>query len=368
LANELLSKVSEVADSIKAMRGDFDTRIGELEKRAARGDRGGNVSASKTLGEMVVESDQFKELSSSFRGKATIKLPNVELATITSGSATVGGTTDAGTSLVPAARIPGIVQPLTQNFFVRDLIPALPTVSNVVEATVETGFTNNARPVTETTTKPTSDLTFNLVPFPIRTLAHLFQVSRQVMDDAPGLAGYINRRGVYGLRQVEEQQMLFGDGTNQNLKGISPQASAYETGRSSTGDDEARILLHAISQAAEANAPITGIVLSQRDYYNILGIRDSQGRYLSEGPFGVTAPRIWGLPVVASNSMTAGDFLVGSFGSGVGAQIYDRMGIEVLLSTEHADNFATNQLTVRIENRVTIATLRPEAFVVGSFS
>lgn len=126
-------------------------------------------------------------------------------------------------------------------------------------------------------------------------------------------------------------------------------------------------MLHAISQAAEANAPITGIVLSQQDWYNILGIRDNQGRYLSDGPFGVTAPRIWGLPVVPSNSMSAGEFLVGSFGSGVGAQIFDRMGVEVLLSSEHGENFVNNELTVRIESRVTITCLRPEAFVSGSF-
>jgi HK97 family phage major capsid protein len=366
--SELLSKVTEVADSIKAMRGDFDTRIGELERRAARGDRAGNVSVGKSLGEMVTASDEFKELTSTFRGKALIKLPGAELATITSGTGTVGATTDAGTSLVPAARVPGIAEPLTQTFFVRNLIPALPTISNVVEATVETGYTNNARPVTESTTKPTSDLTFNLKPFPVRTLAHLFQCSRQILDDAPGLAAYINKRGVYGLKQVEEQQMLLGNNTGQALHGLIPQANAYDEGRTSTGDDEARVLLHAISQAAEANAPVTGIVISQKKWFDIMGIRDNQGRYLGEGPFGVTAPRIWGLPTVPSNSMAENDFLVGSFGSGVGAQIYDRMGIEVLLSTEHGTNFSDNEVTIRIENRTTLVCLRPEAFVAGSFS
>jgi HK97 family phage major capsid protein len=222
--------------------------------------------------------------------------------------------------------------------------------------------------VTETTTKPTSDLTFNLKPFQVRTLAHIFQVSRQIMDDAPMLASYINKRGVYGLKQVEEQQLLTGNNTGQNLHGLIPQATAYDDSRSSTGDDEARVLLHAISQAAEANAPITGIVISQKKWFDIMGIRDNQGRYLGEGPFGVTAPRIWGLPTVPSNSMAENDFLVGSFGSGIGAQIYDRMGVEVLLSSEHADNFVTNQLTVRIENRLTLVTYRPEAFVSGSFS
>jgi HK97 family phage major capsid protein len=151
------------------------------------------------------------------------------------------------------------------------------------------------------------------------------------------------------------------------LKGIIPQASLYDDSRNSTGDDELRVLLHAISQASEANAPVTGIVLSVKDWYNILGIRDNQGRYLSEGPFGVTAPRIWGLPAIPSQSMNDGEFLVGSFGSGVGAEIFDRMGVEVLLSTEDGDNFSTNQVTIRVEERTCIVTYRPEAFVSGSF-
>lgn len=81
---------------------------------------------------------------------------------------------------------------------------------------METGYTNAARPVTETATKPQSDLTFNLVQFPVRTLAHVFQISRQIMDDAPGLASYINKRGTYGLKQVEEQQFLTGNNVGQN--------------------------------------------------------------------------------------------------------------------------------------------------------
>jgi HK97 family phage major capsid protein len=367
LANELLAKIGEVSEAVRVIKDEHATRIGELEKRAARGRDYSAAPTGQTLGDMVVASDGFKELTSSFRGKTTLRFPSLERADITSGAATVGSATSSGTSLVPAQRVNGIVAPLTQDFFVRDLIPASPTVSSNVEFTRETGFTNSARPVTETTTKPRSDLTFTLISSPVRTIAHTFQISRQVMDDAPGLAAYINKRGTYGLKQVEEQQLLSGNNVGQQLHGILPQANAYDAGRSSTGDDEARVLLHALSQASEANAKPTGIVVSVKKWFDILGLRDSQGRYLSEGPFSTTAPVVWGLPLVASNSMEDDEFLVGSFGSGVGAQIFDRMGVEVLLSSEHGENFVNNELTVRIESRLTLCTIRPEAFVTGSF-
>jgi HK97 family phage major capsid protein len=203
---------------------------------------------------------------------------------------------------------------------------------------------------------------------PVRTLAHIFKVSRQILDDAPSLASYINKRGTFGLKTVEETQLLTGNGTGQNLNGIVPQASDYETARNATGDDELQVLLHAISQAEEAEAPVTGIVISKKKWRDILGIRDNEGRYLSSGPFASTAPKIWDLPVAASNAMGDDDFLVGSFGSGVGAQIFDRMAVEVLLSSENSDDFEKNMLTVRIEERIALAVYRPEAFVYGSFS
>ena len=75
---------------------------------------------------------------------------------------------------------------------------------------------------------------------------------------------------------------------------------------------------------------------------------------------------MWGLPLVNTPAMTAGDFLVGNFQ--MGATIYERMGVEVLISTENVDDFETNRATVRAEERVAIAVKRPQAFTKGTFS
>ncbi|MEG9312984.1 phage major capsid protein [Klebsiella pneumoniae] len=49
----------------------------------------------------------------------------------------------------------------------------------------------------------------------------------RILDDAPGLASYINGRAQYGLRFKEEQQLLSGDGTGANILGILPQATEF---------------------------------------------------------------------------------------------------------------------------------------------
>ena len=54
----------------------------------------------------------------------------------------------------------------------------------------------------------------------------------------------------------EEQQFLKGDGTGQNLLGIIPQATAYETARNVSGDTWFDTLAHAIAQAQVALLPL----------------------------------------------------------------------------------------------------------------
>jgi HK97 family phage major capsid protein len=61
--------------------------------------------------------------------------------------------------------------------------------------------------------------------------------------------------------------------------------------------------------------------------------------------------------------MPAGEFLAGAFQDG--ATIFDRMGVEVLLSTENDRDFETNQVSIRVESRLALAVFRPDAFITG---
>jgi HK97 family phage major capsid protein len=79
----------------------------------------------------------------------------------------------------------------------------------------------------------------------------------------------------------------------------------------------------------------------------------------------MSGPQLWGRPVVATQSMTEDDFLVGAFRAA--ATIYDRMDPEVVASSEDRDNFIKNMITVRAEERLALAVKRPAALVLGDF-
>ena len=68
--------------------------------------------------------------------------------------------------------------------------------------------------------------------------------------------------------------------------------------------------------------------------------------------------------MVQTPAMQVSKFLTGAFR--LGAQIFDRMSIEVLISTEDQDNFVKNMITIRAEERLALAVYRPAAFIYGT--
>ena len=146
-----------------------------------------------------------------------------------------------------------------------------------------------------------------------------------------------------------------------------PQATAFDPAFTSDSETPIDRILQAISQAEDADVPVNAIVLNKRDWRKMTGQKDGEGRYLSAAsPFGATDPRLWNLPVVATNAMPSGEFLTGAFGEA--AQIFDRLDVEVLISTENDDDFEKNMATIRIEERLALAVFRPEAFVTGDLA
>lgn len=356
---EVSAELKEKTDKALSELGDVTTRLGELEKRAAR-ERDGGDPDEKSLGDIVVEAAGAQSFDSSYRGMIKVK---ADRAAITSANTTVGAGRSQGTSLVPGARVPGIFGLPERQLTIRDLVMPGQTSSSTIEYVKETGFTNNAAPVAETTAKPYSDLTFDMTSSPVRVLAHLFKASRQILDDAPALRSYIDGRARYGLRFVEENQLLNGSGTGQNLHGLVPQATAFNPAFAAADETAIDRLRLAVLQVVLAEYPATAFVLNPIDWAKIELTKDAGGNYIIGNPQGSLTPTLWNLPVVSTQAMAAGEFLTGAFS--FAAQIFDRMDIEVLLSSENVDDFEKNLFTIRAEERLAFAVYRPESFVTG---
>ncbi|WP_235033833.1 phage major capsid protein [Pantoea sp. 18069] len=346
------AETKQAVDALLPQFNALNAHMRELQQAMARPDNGGK-DAPQTAGDLVVNSSQMEGVNSSFRGSRRIEVPRQAITTASAGS------------LVVTDRQYGIVTPPEKRLTIRDLIAPGQTASNNVEYVRESGFTNTAAPVAEGAAKPYSDITVALENAPVRVLAHLFKASRQILDDAPALRSYINARAEYGIKLAEENQLLYGNGTGANLKGLVPQASAYAApaGITVTGEQRIDRIRLAILQAILAEFPASGVVLHPTDWAAIELTKDSQGRYLVGRPQDGTPARLWNLPVVETTAIVQNTFLTGAFS--LGAQIFDRMAVEILISTENDKDFENNMVTIRAEERLALAVYRPEAFVTG---
>ncbi len=356
---DLSSGLKEKADEALLGMNEVKARLDEIEQKAARS--GGEGDREKSIGELFVEDDKVKEFVGQANPRGRVDLQTK--ATLTTATTNAAGSVGAA---IQTTRLPGILELPQRRLTIRDLLSQGQMDGGSLEYVKEKGFNNNAAPVAEGAAKPSSDIQFELVTTSAKVIAHWMKASRQVLSDISQLRSIIDQRLLYGLAYVEENQLLNGDGTGQNLLGIIPQSTAFAIPAGTTmpatvtGIDRLRV---AMLQAALAEYPATGHVLNPIDWTSIELLKDTQGRYIIGNPQGTLSPTLWGLPVVTTQAVAAGKFLTGAFK--LGAQIFDRWQARVEVATENEDDFIKNLVTILAEERLALAVYRPEAFIYG---
>jgi HK97 family phage major capsid protein len=364
MIDEAKKKLGEKADTT-----DIDGRIkdiqAEIKKAAERADEierkanragAGDREERKSAGQRMAESDEYKTLASRRAGTAILEMKAIMSLP----------SPDVRNPIQTVQMVNGIIREPDRPLMVRDLLPIGTTTSMTIEYPREDVFTNAAAPVAEGALKPESNITFTAAKADVATIAHWIPASKQVLDDASFLAGYIDNRLREGLRQEEENQLLNGSGTGTNMLGLVTQATDYAapiTVADANQFDEVRL---AKLQVRQAFYPADAVVLNPEDWAVMELLKDLDGNYLHAAVTSGAVPRLWGMRVVESDSLAPGEFLVGAFS--LAAQIWDREQANVQVSTEDRDNFVRNMVTIRAEERLALTVYRPAAFVHGTFT
>lgn len=384
---ELVQKAKHTRETVEALEAGMELKEwGEAPATRPRpggshqGPGPGGMSGAefKSIGQMFIDSPEFKDRAPNgdMRGDFQIaggmtQYGGVEVKDIHSGS--IGTFTHPGFGQVE--RVPPVVAPM-RTMRVRDLFPQISTNAVMVEYVEERGFVtpedNAAATVAERTAddtnfglKPKSNIRWETKSAPIKTIAHWVPAHRNTLDDEPALRGIIDTRLMYGLKLEEDWQLLLGDGAGENLLGIMNQPGVQQyPGAGGYVDDDTYIdvIRRAITRVMLAEYEATGIIVNPLDWEKIELTKDANGLYIASTSVTVGAEqRLWRTPVIATPAMPEGKSLVGAFG--LGAQIFDRMQGTIRTSEHHADFFIRNAVVVLCEERVGLATYRPEAFV-----
>lgn len=366
----LISDLEALADGEKYLNTPERESVGFDSAPAPRAE-------SKSLGQMFLDSEEFKSLDN---GRASANMQSawdVDVANIGGmwrKDIYAGAAPSTGDFPWGSVEREGWVDRGRRLNRVRDLFPVQTTTASVIEFIRTGGFTNNAAPVgqrnegnTNFGLKPQSNLSWSAEQAPVRTIAHWEAAHRDILADEPRLRGMIDNELLYGLRLVEDAQILAGSGTGEELQGIlnTPGIQQYAWSDGATTpvpDTKADALRRAATLAFLAYYEPSGVVLHPNDWEDIELTKNLSGDYLLAVSIALGGEkRVWRMPVVDTPAIEEGTALVGAFG--LGAQLYDRAQANIRISESHADLFIRNAIVVLAEERVALTVARPESFV-----
>jgi len=368
---QALEDANKKHDELKELFEKQDAQLKELQLKGQRPNSG--AEEAKSLGELVVKSAEFQALPSN------AKSLHVEFE-----SKDITGLAASAGALTRPDRDPEVYRNPNRPIRIRDLIPTTPTGSNAVEFMRQSSFTNNASPQGtvagvaggELVTKGQSDLTWELVSLPIPTIAHWIPASRQILSDAPMLSSLFSVVLTSGLDLESDDQLLLGYGTGQNMTGLMVDSDISDIGEIASGTTDAELPAAMIDHIRAAITQcqtfeyynINGLVLNPLDFEKLETAKATDGHYILV-PFAATnsqTTQIWRVPVVITNAMPEGSFLLGDWM--MGAKIRDRESVSVRVAEQHADLFVKNGVVVLAEERFVLTIPRPKAFCKGSFA
>lgn len=347
-AHELGAKQADLARELLEIRQKNETVPAKAE--------------AKSVGDSFVADKAYTDFVSgaATSARAVITLDKGSNSTPT----TVGTSGPAATSLAPSfyagvfgtPNVPQKIEPL---------IPHIAVTTDSVDY-VTVADTIGAAGVAEAGAIPESKFTPTLAKANVVNVAHYTKITKQLADDAPALAAYINTKMLYGLQNKVENQIVNGNGTAPQLKGLLATGSFTDASAQLTGAKNLFDLLLLLQGVAETAAyEPEALVLNPMTWAQLAMEKDSQGRYLLGGPGLAANKSVWGIPVVTSSAVPAGKFIFGNFTQTV--TIYDRQQVAVEMTGTNEDDFTHYLYTIRASRRLALAVEVPAGIFAGDF-
>ena len=274
--------------------------------------------------------------------------------------------------VIPADRVPGYKFDPTRPVHVRQLLATGSTQSDVVRYVKESGYSNGAAATAEGATLGQSDFDMTAADANVRKIGTYFRISEEMLADTPQLTSYLSARAPEKLLEVEDAQILSGDGTGANLSGIITDAADFDVSSSGAfyqsveSANEFDVIVAALNQLSLLNYSADCIMLNPTDFNKILLLKDSTNKYLKDQVYNGLQPSFSGVKVIQNTAIAAGSFLIGNFG--IGTQLWVRQGVNVEFFREDGTNVRDGFVTVRVSERVALTNYLPNAFVNGTFA
>jgi HK97 family phage major capsid protein len=340
-----LSQVRKAAERVRV--------AGTAAEAAARGGQGGSdgkgpvagEKQAKSIGQLFVESKAYKA-----RGGQESASLDVELKTLFE--------TTAGWA-PETTRTGRVVDKALRPVQVTDIIPQGSTSQAAVVYMEETTATNAAAETAEGGAYPESALALTEQSSNVRKITTWLPVTDEQLEDEAQAQGYVDRRLPFFLRQRLDSQILNGNGTAPNLRGLINVVGIQTQAKGADPIPDA-VYKAMVKVRVTGRAMPNAVVFNPFDWQIVRLLRTADGLYIWGNPSEAGPERIWGLQVTQGDVLTAGTAIVGDFENF--SELAVRRGIEVKVSDSHSDYFTNGKLAMRADIRAALVWYRPAAF------
>lgn len=284
--------------------------------------------------------------------------------------------TDNVTGQVPQAyRIPGFNDLPQRETRLLDLPVKATLESNLIDWVYEANEDGTAGPTGEGQLKNQIDFDLLVDSEKVQKITAFITITDELLDDPAQMESKIRTKLTEKLLQAVEEGYYSGNGTT-NLNGLRNIATAFDPGTFATGAanevENANIvdvIVVAKNQIQLANQSMpTAIIMSPTDVavMKTVKVSTTDRRYVERVLVSGNSLSIDGTPVVVSNLVAPGEYVVGDFNL---STLWTRQALTIEIGY-NADNFVKNFKTIRAEWRgaAVVETNDRGAFVAGDFA
>ena len=338
-----LVQVQKAAERVRVAGAASERSAAGGQDGAESGNESSQQKGRKSFGELFTGSKAYK-------AKGETGSVDAELKTLFSTS----------TGWAPETLRTGrVVDFATRPVQVTDLVPQTTTSQAAVVYMEETTFTNAAAETAEAGTYPESALALTEQSSTVRKISVFLPMTDEQMEDEPQARGYVNNRLPFMVQQRLDSQILNGNGTAPNLKGIL-QVAGIQTQAKGTDPNPDAVYKAMVKVRVTGRAMPNAVVFNPFDWQLFRLLRTADGIYIWGNPSDSGPERVWGLAVAQGDVIGQGTGLVGDFANF--SELAVRRGIDVQVSNSHGTFFAEGKQALRADIRCALVVYRPAAF------
>ncbi|MCK9569535.1 phage major capsid protein [Candidatus Pacearchaeota archaeon] len=352
----LEAEMTDLHNDLKEMESLASTRKQASEAANFKGEvprAAPGEAEQKSIGKLFVESQAFKS-------KGAISQLNIDLKTLVR--------TAAGWA-PESIRLPRVELYPLRTLRVADVFPTYATGQSAIKYMEETTHTNNAAEIAEETdaASPTAYGEAAIVmterSVTVEKIAVWIPVTDEQLSDVDGIEDFINSRLTYMIRNRLDGQLVAGDGSTPNLKGVLNASNIQSQALGSDAKPDA--IFKAMTKirgttAGTGFAEPSAVLYHPNDWQDIRLLRTADGIYIFGNPSDPGRDVIWGVPVVVTSAETENTACVGDFANY--AALYVRQGVEVQITNAHASLFTSGVQAIRATMRCAAVYFRGTAF------